>query len=894
MEKQDQPEQESPAVDRVEESPVAKIGDLLVKHRLLAPGDLDKALEIQRKEQEQTSLPLGEILVEIGALSPSDLQALLKHPSLRKNLGPLAVQEGIVSKKDLEFLLQGLEEGESVDQLLLESGQVTEEQYRQLQKAQVNSPRLGELAIGLNLITEGDLQQALRIQKSPRMIGQILCDLNLVSPLDLNQILTKYKKHKDLGDILLTLSLVDERQLTHAKQQLGHGADSLGDILLQKGFVSRDQLYEGLSLQHNISFRRLDGFRYDARAKEELTRLINERYAQKHLLIPISLEENRFTVAGFKPEHTSRVEELRMMFSHLRFTCILIYPEKFEELFEQLYNKRPEGLVKESLGQDGDDDAIDFVEMDIDENLDGEEGEGSLYAASEVEVEEVVNFIVKYGLVNGASDIHIEQDRKGAKLRYRIDGILQDCNIAWLSKKLHDKVASIISRIKILSSLDITEKRLPQDGVFRITYYDKDLGQRFDLDFRVATCRAIVGENVTIRILDSRKANVGLDNLNHSAHVIDPLKTMLRSAAGMILVTGPTGSGKTSTLYAALQHVYNPGIKILTAEDPIEYSFPGIMQTQVNTKIGLTFARLLRSFLRLDPDVILVGEMRDEETSKIGFDAAQTGHLLLSTLHTNDAVSSVSRLLDLGVDYSQISSCLMGVLAQRLVRRVCPHCKEEYVPDEREWSVLFRKFPGNFMFVRGTGCDACSFSGYKGRTLISEIFSIDGEVSQALMKGLKEEEIRKVAFESGMRSMLENGLMKLDETTLEEIIRVVPYDMVKDFRMRRAAQDDVDFYMNLEKSKQAAAQPPDPAASPATFSLSDPDAEEETLDRMQEAYEALRERLDGPVPGVDLSRFKEFIRTSFHEIREKHGCNGLAFTIRGNNGKAEISAVPDR
>jgi len=252
----------------------------------------------------------------------------------------------------------------------------------------------------------------------------------------------------------------------------------------------------------------------------------------------------------------------------------------------------------------------------------------------------------------------------------------------------------------------------------------------------------------------------------------------------MLLVSGPTGSGKTSTLYGALKYIYNPGIKIITAEDPIEYSFPDIMQTQVNQKINLTFSKLLRSFLRFDPDVILVGEIRDGETASIGFDAALTGHLLLSTVHTNDSVSAITRLVDLGIDYNQMASSLMGVLAQRLVRTACPVCKKKYEPKKEEWSVLFTKYPEHLTFYKGDGCSECKFSGYKGRTVISELFSVTREIAMALNRGDGEKDIKRLALAGGMKTMIDDGIQKLKDTTLEELIRVVPHEMITEYKSR--------------------------------------------------------------------------------------------------------------
>jgi type II secretory ATPase GspE/PulE/Tfp pilus assembly ATPase PilB-like protein len=432
--------------------------------------------------------------------------------------------------------------------------------------------------------------------------------------------------------------------------------------------------------------------------------------------------------------------------------------------------------------------------------------------------------------------------------------------------------AALTSRVKILSDLNIAERRVPQDGVFRVSYFDKGRGRDVDLDFRVATCPAIVGENVTIRILDSRKAKVGLENLNHSRHVMEPFMRLLKSSAGMVLVSGPTGSGKSSTLYGALQYIYNPSIKIITAEDPIEYSFPGIMQTQTHQKIGLTFAKLLRSFLRLDPDVILVGEMRDEETASIGFDAAQTGHLLLSTIHTNDAVAAVSRLADLNIDHSQMASSLLGVLSQRLCRQICYNCMVSYTPEEEEWRTLFNTYPEDLSFYKGEGCEACGFTGYKGRVLVSELFEVTREVSRAISRGASERELKQIATEGGMKTLVDDGIQKLHQTTLSEVIRVVPHEMIKDFKNR---------------------QPSDTVAGEHHAIISNPDVQGALLDGFFKQYEKLSEYNGGPGRHIDETAFKRFLLNNYRTITDQYGCSSVSFSLKSRDNQVEILAQPD-
>jgi type II secretory ATPase GspE/PulE/Tfp pilus assembly ATPase PilB-like protein len=870
------------------------IGELLIKEGLVAKEDIKKALLIRKREQEICKLPLGQILVKTGALSETDLQDLLNHPDLKRHLGTLAVEKGLIDAEQLRSCLMNKSPNQLIGDFLVEQGFLKPEELEQLLREQISAPRLGELAVRLKFINEKDLNEALRVQNSPRTLEEILYSLNLLKPLDLNHVINKYSKQSDLGATLLGLGFISKENLDIAVEEGKSSSKPLEEILLRKTLITQEQLLLALSKQHNIPFEPLDEFAYSEDEKRTLVAIISQRYAEKNLILPISLVGQNLTIALCRPRDSMRtVHELKAMYSHLEISCVLIKEEKFEELFAVLYSDHL-GSMKPSDSQedDAEEAEVDFMELTLDEEFKEEEEPSAPYGIKDIEAEELVNFILKYGIINGASDIHIEQDRKGAKIRYRLDGVLRESNIKWLTDKLQDKASGVISRIKVMSNLDIAEKRLPQDGVFRINYYDKTRSDKFDLDFRVATCRAITGENVTIRILDPRKANVGLDNLNHSAHILEPLKTLLKSSAGMILVCGPTGSGKSSTLYAALQYVYSPSIKIITAEDPIEYNFPGIMQTQVNHKIQLTFAKLLRSFLRFDPDVIFVGEIRDEETAKIGFDGAQTGHLILSTIHTNDAIGAIPRLVDLEVEPGQISSCLMGVVAQRLVRRICPSCIDEYIPGDDEWGMFFKSYPAHLKFFKGRGCPECNFTGYKGRTLLSEILVIDSEVAYALNKGFDEKHIKRVAVESGMKTMLDDGLLKLNETTLSELIRMVPHDMIKEFRSRGLAQNEADLL--VEQTLRGDGASGESVDQTASFQLSNPELEKATIDLMRAKYEALK-RSDGVGSvEVDPLLFNEFITESFYQIRDQYHCKSVGFSIENNggNGKTEISASP--
>ncbi|MBW1965324.1 MAG: Flp pilus assembly complex ATPase component TadA [Deltaproteobacteria bacterium] len=767
-----------------ENQTIPKIGELLVKEGIVKEKDVEKALEIQKKEIEEASQPLGTLLVKNGLISKDQLRSLLDHPYLRKRIGKLAIQKGLVDEKQMEECLKNKKPDEMIGNALIREGFATANDVKGLLIQQVGGTKLGQLALKSGIIREEDLNNILNRKRYQRTLGEILCDLNIITPIDLNRILQKYNKHQRLGDILLKQEIINNQQLKETLYEQKHRAEYLGKILIEKNFITLEQLYAALSKQYNIAFRKLDGFNLSQSQINTLSSFIGKNYAAKNRILPLSSKKNRLTLAVSDVDSLQIVPDLSSMYSLYSIDCVLITHEKFKAIFETLYG---EALIDtetvEEVKQVEDVEDIEDLVIDL-EKTDTKKSRSDMYGISDMQVQELVNHIIKYGLMKNASDIHIEQDRSDVKVRYRIDGVLQTFTEPWLDTKLRDSIGEIISRIKIISNLDIAEKRMPQDGAFRINYSDKTKFNKVPVDFRVAVCPAIVGENITIRILDPRKANKGIDNLGLSKHILKPLKELLKSPAGMVLLTGPTGSGKTSTLYGALQFIYDPGLKIITAEDPIEYSIPGIMQTQVNTKINLTFSRLLRSFLRLDPDIILIGEMRDNETANIGFDAVQTGHLLLSTLHTTDSTNVISRLHGLNIERNQIASGLMGVLAQRLIRKICPSCSSEYVPTKKEWGLLFKDYPADLVFYKAEGCELCDYTGYGGRTLISEFFVINKEIALAIIRGTKENEIRRMAIEDGMKTMVDDCILKLNQTTLSEIIRVMPHEMIKEFKSR--------------------------------------------------------------------------------------------------------------
>jgi type IV pilus assembly protein PilB len=857
--------------------PVLRIGELLIKEGFIQHGDIEHALEVQKRGAQEASQPLGELMVKKKMISDQDLDRLLNHPDLRKNLGTLLLEKKLIGEKKLMAALELKSPDERLGQSLIRRGVITKTQLEALLEQQENSVRIGELANNLGLINEADLDKAVRIKSGHRTIGEILCDLKRVTIDDLNYILPKYGKKLKLGDILIKQGLISEGQYQKAIQDQHHTRKKLGRCLIDQGAITVDQLYMALSRQFNIPYRTLGGFEFDSRQLRMLTGVVGEKYARKHNILPLSLWDDRFQIGIASPDNISSIAGLNKLYPDLKVEPVLIRQKKYGELFATLYSAASESRTHKGV------EGIQDMEL-IELNLREDKLQEDAAQADDMLTEQVVDYIIRLGISKEASDIHIEQDRQGARLRYRTDGICKEVEVDWLNEKLQEMPSAIISRIKVLSNLDIAERRLPQDGVFRVNYYDSEQDRRYDLDFRVATCPAIVGENVTIRILDSRKAKVGLESLNHSPHVLEPLKRLFKSAAGMVLVTGPTGSGKSSTLYAALRYIYHPGIKIITAEDPIEYSFPGIMQTQVKPKIGLNFIRLLRSFLRSDPDVILVGEIRDDETASIAFDAAQTGHLMLSTLHTNDAVSAVSRLLDLDIEYGQIASSLIGVLAQRLVRRTCPTCRLKYDPPEEEWRLFFNTYPDHLTFYKGMGCKSCGYTGYKGRTLISELFELNREIALAMGKGINETQIKRMALDLGMKTMIDDGLLKLDQITLTEIIRVVPIEMIKEFASRgsnTAPCADTPYGVM-----------PSSYSERISIELGPPEKNPLAINSLFERYQTMC-RHNGQAPTEAApDMFRQSIGKTFQQIVDRYGCERVHFEFVSQNGKIKINATP--
>ncbi|MBI4846617.1 MAG: Flp pilus assembly complex ATPase component TadA [Candidatus Omnitrophica bacterium] len=546
---------------------------------------------------------------------------------------------------------------------------------------------------------------------------------------------------KKIGEILLELGVVNEQQLKEALEEQKTTGEKLGEVLIRKGSISLEELNRALSIQMGVSTFDLSNYIINP----EVITLIPQDTAVKYKVIPVFKVGNVLTVAMVDPSNVFLIDELQRV-TQCRIEAVLAEEMVIRKAQDQYYEGA--GTINEIIT------SIDKSKLRDEETL-----------GEEAPIVKLVNLLIVEAVQSNTSDIHFEPEEKLMNVRYRVDGILHKHTI--IPKDLQ---SAVVSRLKIMAGLDIAEKRIPQDG--RII---KKIGGK-NIDFRVSSCPTINGENLVLRILDKSSMMLGLENMGFPQKEREMFEDMIFQPYGIILVTGPTGSGKTTTLYSALAKINREDINIMTVEDPVEYQFPRIRQVQVNPKAGLLFATALRSFLRQDPDVIMVGEIRDVETAQIAVQAALTGHLVLSTLHTNDSPSSFSRLIDMGVEPFLVSSAILGILAQRLVRRICSKCKEAYVPSVALLKSLGleEKADSGIKFIKGTGCKLCNNSGHKGRIGIYELLKVTPKIQELVLKKSSADEIRDLAQKQGMRTLRDVAIEKLlaGETTAEEVMRV--------------------------------------------------------------------------------------------------------------------------
>ncbi|TWI57093.1 GspE/PulE family protein [Halalkalibacter nanhaiisediminis] len=548
-------------------------------------------------------------------------------------------------------------------------------------------------------------------------------------------------QRKRLGDLLVEEGLISNQQLTEVLNTKKDG-QKLGDALLERHLISEQQLIKALEIQLGIEQISLYRFPIDLNA----IKLVQKDFAKRNMLIPIKKDGNQLLVAMMDPMDYFAIDDLRMV-TGLQIETAIATKDEILQAIERYYN-----IDDVFVGE--------LSEQDIEVVASSDGGQGM---ENEAPVIKLVNQILQTGLIQKASDIHIDPLEKKMAIRYRVDGVLKT------ERSFPKQVQNaLVARVKIMANLNITETRLPQDGRIK-TYLNLT-----PIDLRISTLPTVYGEKIVIRILDlgstmNNISQLGFNKLNHQTFI-----RMIEQPSGLILITGPTGSGKSSTLYAGLNHLNTDEVNIITIEDPVEYQIEGINQVQVNNQVGLTFATGLRSILRQDPNIVMVGEIRDTETAEIAIRASLTGHLVLSTLHTNSAIATIPRLIDMGIEPYLVVSSLTGIVAQRLVRKNCPHCLLEYDPTNMEED-LFKKRgikPGNVF--RGAGCKVCNDTGYKGRVAIQEVLVFDDRLRQMMMNNKSMGSIRDYAMENGMIFLIDDGLLKVKQglTTVEEVLRV--------------------------------------------------------------------------------------------------------------------------
>ncbi len=551
---------------------------------------------------------------------------------------------------------------------------------------------------------------------------------------------------KQLGTILLEEGMLTQDQLMDAIDAQQHRGQSLGRTLVEMGMISEAQLVRALASQVGMEFVELADYPVDRTAVS----LVSAQVCRRHVALPISVQGGVLRVAMSNPGNVMAVDDFRTL-TGLQVVPVVAAHDDVAAAIDRYC--RADSELENLQG------TLEEAEQDIDLSTVGE------VVADDAPIVRFVNLVITQAIQDRASDIHIEPAEKDLRIRYRIDGVLHEMQTA--NKSIQN---GVISRLKIMADMDIAERRKPQDGRLSVNHQ----GRKIDL--RVAALPTVWGEKIVMRILDNSTATMDLEDLGIRPENYAIYETSFRKPYGMILVTGPTGSGKSTTLYATLNQVSRPEVNVITVEDPVEYRIPGINQVQVNVKAGLTFAAALRSILRADPDIVLLGEIRDGETAQIAIEAALTGHLVLSTLHTNDAPSAITRLIEMDIEPFLVGSAIDCVVAQRLARRLCKKCREEYEATPAE---VLRFNPGHTgplpTLFKAAGCSSCSNTGYRGRLALHEIMPVTEELERLAVARASSAEIARVAQEHGMQTLIQDGWAKVldGHTTVEELLRVV-------------------------------------------------------------------------------------------------------------------------
>lgn len=552
-------------------------------------------------------------------------------------------------------------------------------------------------------------------------------------------------KKKRLGDILIEQGIINEAQLQQALSEQRVLGMKLGAVLIHNKLITEAQLYTVLELQFGIQYMDLNTYYIDPK----VPKFISESLANRHKAIPIAFQNNRLLVAMADPLDMIAKDDIRIA-TGFELDIVISSQQDIDRTISKYY------------------DTTDLAERAVEEysaqgNFQEETASQEDEDVTNAPMVRLVNNIITQAVKSKTSDIHIEPFEKNVRIRYRIDGELRE--VLTPAKNTH---SAIVTRIKIMGKMNISERRIPQDGRVEAVI------EGVPIDMRISILPTVYGEKIVIRLLDRSNVVISKEQLGFTDHNLARVTKMLKVPEGIILVTGPTGSGKTTTLYAILKEFNQVNRNIITVEDPVEYRQEGINQVQVNTKAGLTFATGLRSILRQDPDIVMVGEIRDSETAQIAIRAAITGHVVLSTLHTNDTASSLSRLVDMGIEPFLVATATVGIIAQRLVRKNCPKCTADYVPDVAARKALQISEFDQVMLRKGPGCNACNHTGYLGRTAIHEVLLVDRDIRSVMTKGATSEVIKDMAIAKGMKTLQDScrDLVLAGKTTIDEMLRV--------------------------------------------------------------------------------------------------------------------------
>ncbi|MFH0926815.1 MAG: type II secretion system ATPase GspE [bacterium] len=574
------------------------------------------------------------------------------------------------------------------------------------------------------------------------------------------------KKGKRIGDILLKENYIKIEELEKGLkiQKEKEENKKLGNVLINMGLVDEKNILKALSIQFDLTFQDKIKINKDS-IPQDIISNIPFAFSKRYLVVPIEFKNNQLTIATADPLNLHPLDDIRLL-TNFEIKPVVSTQEEITKAINLLYQQKPDSAIK--MIHDMDTSDGNLLDKKLEEKVTGEDKD-LLDSANEAPIIKLVNLILAQAIKDRASDIHLEPFEKELRVRIRIDGILY--TIVTPPLKYH---AAIVSRIKIMANLNIAERRLPHDGRIAIK-----IGNRL-IDIRVSIVPTAFGERVVMRLLDKTNFLFNLEELGMPQSVLQKFERAIRSTHGIILVTGPTGSGKTTTLYASLNKINSTEKNIITVEDPIEYQLNGICQIQVKPKINLNFANGLRSILRQDPDIIMVGEIRDYETADISIQASLTGHLVFSTLHTNDSSGAITRLMDMGIEPYLLASSINAVVAQRLVRCICDNCKKIYVPTKdslTEVGIDISLLNDNILW-KGQGCKECLQTGYKGRIGIYELLPLDDEIRKMVIKRCDANEIKKKGIELGMVTLRQNGIQKVISgiTTIDEILRVTQED----------------------------------------------------------------------------------------------------------------------